>query len=655
MMKKSVSITVIVVFILMFAHIKVSAQYVLKEADLQYELYNYSKAVVLYTEAYQKKKTLRTVERLADSYRLMRDFKQAESWYAILVAMDGATPEAYKWYAEMLMNNAKYSEAKEQFTKYAAASKNLTNPQTEQIKFWQNSCDSALKWMRKPNRVILTNEKNLNSAQSDWSAIPYQDGILFSSDRTISGMGKAGSGKRFLKFDGSNLPEKNVYGWTGNRYLRIYQKSNDSDSIAVFPIKDASEYHIAAPSFSADGNEVFFTLTKIPEKIEKVKGSPVTLNIAIYSSKKQGNAWSEPISFRYNNIQKWSVGDPFLSQDGKILYFVSDMPGGKGGTDIYFCKRTEDNQWTEAVNLSAVNTNGNERSPMVHNNFLYFSTDGNITMGGLDIYKAKMDGSNIGKTENMGYPINSPQDDFAYQPKGKAKGYLASNRDGGLGSDDIYSFIEQQQLIFKLEGTVFNKETKLPLVNAIVGLKKVDGVPLKIQTDDKGRYQFDLSESTDYDMTADKTNFRNATDQLTTKNLDVSKVIRKDFYLDSIIIAKPIRLENIYYDFDKFNIRPDAAKELDKLVKILKENPTIWIELGSHTDSRGNDDYNQKLSQNRANSAVRYIVSRGIDKSRITAKGYGESMLLNRCENGVKCSKEEHQLNRRTEFKIVKQ
>lgn len=654
-MKRNTIIAVLLLSALLFANLKISAQYVLKEADTQFELFNFDKAAQLYTEAYQKKKTLRATEGLAESYRLMRDFKQAASWYAILVETEGSKPEAVKWYAEMLRNNAKYSEAKEQYIKYGQLLKNATPEQLTQVTNWKNSCDSAVKWMRNPKTISITNEKQLNSAQSDWAPVIYSNGLLFTSDRTNAEAQKANTARPFLKFDGSKKPDKKTYGWTGNSYLRIYQQLPGKDSVSLFPLKTESDYHVASTTFSADEKEMYFTLTRIPKNLEKVKGGASTVNIEIFSSQKNGDTWSEPQPFRYNNLQEWSVGDPFLTADGKMLFFVSNKPGGKGGTDIYFCTRSDDGKWGEAVNLIATNSVGNERSPVLHEGYLYFSTDHGIGMGGLDIHRAKILSGGLASIENMGYPINSAQDDFTFRPTGKLKGYFASNRDGGLGQDDIYSFIEQEKLKFLVQGKVFNRETNLPLPNAVVTLKKIDGTPVMVQTDDEGKFKFNLDENTDYDLLADKTNFRSDKASITTKRLTTSTPIEQLLYLTPIVINKPIRIENIYYDFDKSNIRKDAAIELDKLVAIMKENPTIWIELGSHTDSRGNDQYNQWLSQSRANSAVQYIIDRGIEKSRITAKGYGESVPVNQCTNGVKCSEADHQLNRRTEFKIVKQ
>ncbi|SMC80844.1 OmpA family protein [Pedobacter nyackensis] len=556
---------------------KVKGQYILKEADQQYALYNYSRAIDLYERAYQKKVTLHAAERLAECYKYQQNYIQAENWSALAVAMADSKPINILHYARALQSNAKYAEAKLQYNKYSEQDKGVTEKQKN---IWLQSCDSAIRWMKEPTTITLKNEEALNSSKSDWGATKLAGNMVFASDRDIINKRRGVGNRSFLKFDGSKMPDKNTYSWTGNPYLSLYMQEG-TEGIKLFPLNAGTAYHVGPASFTADGKLVYFTLTKIDkdviyEKVEGIKNKVATANIEIYSStKNDGGEWSVPISFKYNNAKKYSVGDPYISPDGKHLYFVSNMPGGKGGTDLYVSEKNG-SEWGQPVNLKEINTEGDERSPAFDeaSNF-YFSTDGRIGMGGLDVYTAKFADGKIGEPKNLGYPTNSPQDDFAFNLLTKETGYLSSNRTGGLGLDDIYSFTLPE--------------------------------PKKVS------------------------------------------------YTDPVVLNKEIRIENIYYDFDKWNIRPDAAIELNKLVEVLKENPTIWIVLGSHTDSRGNDAYNQALSQNRANSAVEYIIKRGIDKSRITAKGYGETRLLNRCGNGVKCTIEEHQLNRRTEFTIVKQ
>lgn len=628
------------------------AQYVIKDADKQYELYNYSKAIDLYEQAYKKKETLHAAERLANAYSFVNNYVQAESWYAIASKMPNSKPENTLGYAKALQSNSKYSEAKVQYLNYADQNKKVSQ---KQLAVWVASCDSAIKWMKFPKQVELINQKALNSQQSDWGAVSYQGTLVFTSDRINSGLTTKES-KGFLKFDGTKMPDKKTYGWTGNGYLKLYIKSK-TDSLQLFPIKTGTNYHVGAASFTADGKTMYFTMTKIPGDLEKVKNMPSTVNVEIYSSTKDANGnWSEPVSFPYNNVNNYSVGDPFISTDGNSLYFASNMPGGKGGTDIYVCLKTDAGEWGKPVNLEEINTEGNERSPAFDaNNNLFFASDGRVGMGGLDIFRALRNGAGIGLVENLGYPFNSPHDDFGFSLNDKdGIAYLSSNRNGGVGSDDIYAVDRNMVLAFKLEGRVYDKKSNQPISGAIVTLAKVNGSVLKVETDENGGYKFNLSKNSEYNVSAEKTAYRSDVENLATIGLITSQVLQQNLYLEAIEINKGIRLENIYYDFDKWNIRADAAVELDKLVKIMKDNPTIWIELGSHTDSRGKDSYNLKLSQKRAESAVDYIISKGIDKNRITAKGYGETQLLNACANGVECSETEHQLNRRTEFKIVK-
>lgn len=635
------------------ANITAKAQYVIKDADKQYELFNYTQAIDLYEQAYKKKESLHAAERLAKAYAITNNYKQAESWYAIASKMPNSKPENVLGYAKALQSNSKYTEAKAQFKTYFDKNKNVSERQQE---IWLSSCDSALKWMKNPKPVQLINQKDINSAQSDWGAVAYQGSVVFTSDRKNAGLTTKESSP-FLKFDGAKTPDKKTYGWTGNGYLKLYIKS-PSDSLQLFPIRTGTQYHVGSATFTADGNTMYFTMTPIPDQLEKVKNKPSTVNVEIYSSTKdaQGN-WSDPVGFTYNDVNNYSVGDPFISTDGNSLYFSSNMPGGKGGADIYVCQKTDAGDWGKPINLAEINTEGNDRSPAFDaNNNLFFASDGYVGMGGLDVFRALREGSGIGRIENLGYPFNSPQDDFAFSLNEKGGiVYLSSNRLSGVGSDDIYTIDQKNIVAFRLEGTVYNRKTTQPIANALVTLAAVNGSTVKMETDDNGGYKFNLARETEYNVTAEKTNFRSDVENLATINLTTSQTLVQDLYIDEIELNKGIRLENIYYDFDKWNIRPDAAAELDKLVKVLVDNPTIWIELGSHTDSRSNDAYNLKLSQKRAESAVNYIISRGIAKNRITAKGYGETQLLNKCKNGVECSDADHQLNRRTEFKITKE
>lgn len=633
----------------------VKGQYIIKAANAKYELYDYIKAIDLYEQAYLKKKTLHAAERLALCYSYVQNYKEAESWSAIAVGIAGSKPDNMLYYAKALQNNAKYNEAKEAYIKYAALNKEVTPAQKA---MWILSCDSAAVWMNIPRHLTINNLKTINTQKSEWGAVTYGNDLVFSSDRNAAGRLKK-NGRPFLRFDAGHVPDRDTYGWTGNSYLRLYQQNNKSGSIVYFPVDVKTDYHVGPASFTSSGNEMYFALTRIPEKSEYVrKGNPFTVKVEIYSSKKDSaGKWGMATAFKYNKVGEYSVGDPYISKDGKKLYFTSNMPGGKGGMDIYYCKKDNAGSWSNPVNLTAVNTAGNERTPYINgDNNLYFSSDGFVGMGGLDIFKTTIVNGNFSIPVNLGYPMNSAQDDFAYKFDSLLTGYFASNRTDGLGSDDIYSFEKPKFIapIFRLQGTAYDKHTNQPLSNVIISLTKENGMPLKVQTRSDGRFEYDLDTNSTYKLIGEKTGYQRKSASLSTVKLIVSTVINRDLYFEKMELNKEIVIKDLYYDFAKADIRPDAAKELDKLIEILNDNPTIWIELGSHTDSRGRDRYNLALSQRRADAAVKYITDNGISRNRITAKGYGETRLVNECSNGVSCTEEQHQANRRTEFHIVK-
>ena len=652
----------------------IRAQTTVKKADKQYQLYNYSKDVDLYLKAYKAKKSYAIEQHLATSYYEMRDYKTAETWYAKLATRPENTPEDLYRYAEVLKTNAKYADAKEQYIRYYAMRLPVD---TIQLNYWLSSCDSAVHWIANPTTTEIKNEVYLNTPKSDWGAVKFGNNVVFASDKVSTNPAeKERKAAPLLKIDGNKGPDRFVYGWTGNAYLDLYQSvysSTSANTTKVFPIDAGTDYHVGPASFTADGSEMYFTLTEVPKnltktkkdaegvKVRKEKDDIRTIHLEIFYSKLDRNTgkWGKPKPFAYNNPSKWSVGDPFVSADGSTLFFTSDMPGGMGGTDIYYSTRVSGGTWQSPTNLVSVNTTGDERTPVLHDNDFYFSSDGQKGMGGLDVFRstreAKMNTFTYSKPVNMGTPVNSPMDDFAFNPTDSVSGYFSSNRVGGTGSDDIYSYKLHPIPELKLEGIVYNRLTRAPIPNAIVTLKRAEGGNGKFITDNSGNYHFKIAVKNNYKIKAEKEGYLADNKALSTMESVAPATLHKDLYLDRIELNRAIRLENIYYDLDRSEIRPDAARELDKLVQILIDNPTINIELGSHTDSRADDEYNMKLSRRRAQAAVEYLVTvGGIDESRIVAHGYGETRLLNKCGNGVKCSEAEHQLNRRTEFTILK-
>lgn len=671
------------------------AQYVIKEADHQYALYNFSKAITLYEEAYQKKRTLRAAERLAASYRLTNNYSQAEKWYAIAISMKGSSPENLLYYAKALQSNARYAAAKEQYQKYIATdtSAKLSDRQKHN---WLASCDSAISWMNTSSIITVENIEALNSAQSDWAAVPYQGGIVFTSDRGLVQPLK--TDKPFLRFDAASGPDEVIYGWTGNQYLRLYYKKGQ-DSVIDYPFNAGTRYHVGAATFTEDERQMFFSVTEIPRNT----GDLNTINVEIYSSQKDDRGrWQAPVPFMYNNVKAYSVGDPFITPTGDTLYFSSNMPGGNGGTDLYRCLRT-DKGWTKPQNLAWLNTEGNERCPIIdRQGHLFFSSDGGIGMGGLDIFRGPITG--VGAIVNMQYPVNSPQDDlsFTLDQYGNML-YLSSDRSGGKGADDIYRVYphvrpvmpvgtpEDEPLVdtvkkpvdttheivpiskgpveppkkpalpklaallqFSIDGTVYDSDTKEPLEYAEVTLYTSKNSIATVQTNDAGYYRFDLDTGTVYMLHGQRENYMWDEKTVSTHGLKKSTVLHQSLYLPILPVRPRLQVLNVYFDFDKATIRPEAADELNTLVKLLQQHPHMKIELRTHTDSRGNDAYNLRLSQKRSEAVVKYLISKGIEKKRLVAKGYGETKLLNHCKNGMECSEEEHQVNRRTEFMILK-
>ncbi|MBK9798910.1 MAG: OmpA family protein [Bacteroidetes bacterium] len=378
-------------------------------------------------------------------------------------------------------------------------------------------------------------------------------------------------------------------------------------------------------------------------------------NLKIFKAKLVNGKWegSEEMPF---NSDEYSVGHPTLSADGKTLYFTSDMPGGQGGSDIYFSKW--DGKWGKPQNMGPeINTPGKESFPYSHDedSSFYFSSDGNVSLGGLDIFKCKWDGSKWGSPVNIKAPLNSQKDDFAFSMKADNKsGYLSSNRGG---EDRIYEWaaIPPVEPVYYTEGTVTDKATGKPLPGAKVLFKNMDdGTEEFVTTDENGKYKYEIKPNKHYDIVASKDLYFVKKDKVFVPKSKLGESITKDLALEPIVIDKPIVIENIYYDLGKWDIRPEAAAELDKLVQFLRDNGKISIELSSHTDCRASDAYNLNLSDKRAKSAVDYLISKGIDGTRLKAKGYGETKLLNKCDDGITCTEEEHQLNRRTEIKVLK-
>ena len=636
----------------------------IKKAKTQMNLFNYSEAVSILKKTISKNdpKTINEATLLiAECYRKQNDMLNAKAWYERVLVTANTDPMNFYYYGQALRATGEYQKAKTIFLHYdSITSKDKLG------KIYAAFCDSAMAWQSHLPAYEIKNASALNSKQSDFGPAFYDNGVIFDSDRILSKM------------------DNKKYGWTGNNFLHLFCANplylddyyNDFDAPKLAPELLNQEYHDGPATFNKASTEIFLTRIFVhKDQGKKDKKNIRTHMLKIFSATRKDGKWEKLTPFFLNN-DEYSIGHPALSPDGKTLYFVSDMKGGYGGTDIFFCTR-EDGKWSNPTNIGAViNTFGNEMFPFIADTGdLYFASDGHPGFGGLDIFVSRKVDGKWTTPKNLGLPINSSYDDFSLaEYKNTGKGLFCSNRPDGKGADDLYCFnrISVEKPISPavilppvsvaanlppdlVSGCVKDKTTLEPIPGATVflldnELRKV----LVMKANSNGCFKTPVKKGTPYllkamqnDYTADCLPFSFDVAQ---SRPDLS--IPRDLLLDKLAVNRKFRLENIYYDFDKWNIRKDAEPSLNNLIRIMKEN-AITIELGSHTDCRGSDEYNLRLSQHRVESAVQYIVSAGIDPSRITAHGYGEIQLVNKCRNGVPCTESEHQANRRTEFKVL--
>lgn len=711
------------------------AQASVKKADNDYKNYSYSKVI----DRLEDKKDLSTSSwrELAESYKMAGDYANAESSYAKVVAASDRTAQDVYAYAQVLKMNGKYAEAQQQMEAYAAM-----NAGDSRVQLVNQNKTYAIDLLKDKGQFEVK-DLAVNSAQQDFGAVYYKDEVVYTSS-------KHDINSAYRRWNGNGLP-----------YLDLYIGKPEANGEITQPEKLSrlnKKYHEGPATYSKDGNTVIYT-----EDNYREKSSDGVRKLELVESHYKDGKWSERVPFPLNN-KDYSVGHPSLSADGNTLYFASDMPGGKGGVDLYKATRNPDGSWGKAENLGdKINTEGNEEFPFIHESGLFFfASDGRPGLGGLDIFATQIKDGQFSKVINPGVPLNSSKDDFTFAlSSDMSKGYFASNREGGKGDDDIYSFVLLKPFKFgkTIKGTAKDKTGGI-LAGVLVELKDDKGQVVKTaETKDDGTYSFEVEENQQYDLRGSKDKYFDGANKANTntpddvivsdlvlekdpglslyalvtdatskqplegvkvsmldnvtgkpvddfttpasgdhrKPLAANKIgdhlsytvkLEKPGYLTKTIIfnyditkageikmnealdlsigkmevggdlAKMIDIKPIYFDLGKYNIRKDAAVELDKIVKIMNEYPNMVVELGSHTDCRGSAASNMKLSDNRAKASATYIKKHISKPDRIYGKGYGESKLKNgcACEGTVKstCTEEEHQQNRRTEFIIVK-
>ncbi len=616
-----------------------------EKANEEFDKYAYIDARKIYLKVVEEGYSSPQVyKNLADTYYFNGDYDEAATWYRKLIAAYPGDTEADYYYraAQSYKSVGLYDEADEMMRTYAAlgTGKLVVKNFLEDPEYLKNIAFGA--------RGYELEEVSINmDSVSDFGPSFYGDKLVYSTARTVTEGGK-------------------IHEWNEQPFLDLFVADMDATGVLSNPEPLSGDvntpFHESNAAFSKDGRTMYFTRNNFTDG-KKGKDKNKTIRLKLYKATKSGeNFWTnvEELSFNSDN---YSVAHPTLSLDGTKLYFASDMPGTLGMSDLWYVDLKADGTYGEPMNLGpSINTEARESFPFIsEENNLYFSSDGRSGLGGLDVFVTGLNeqGKHQGKIVNLGEPANSSQDDFGFVIReSKRLGYVSSNRSGTSGSvnDEIYRV--QEQCIVEITGIVFDKDTKDLLPGSTVYLLDENNSPLdEMIVGEDARYRF-KSQACETTYTVRATKDRYFPNEIQVVTPDKTATITVDIPLTIDDPCPPedlgcrLKLKPIYFDFDRHNIRPDAEVELAKILSAMKEYPQLIIHIESHTDSRAPKAYNETLSEKRAQSTLNWLVSNGIDRSRLTAKGYGENQLVNNCSDGVNCTEEEHQLNRRSMFII---
>ncbi|GAA4896174.1 OmpA family protein [Flaviramulus aquimarinus] len=616
-----------------------------KLADKFFDNYAYVKASELYEKAIENgDDSQHVLTRLGDCYYNNSNSEKAVVWYSKAVNKYDKIPAEYLFkYIQTLKSLGNYTEADIWMKKF-----NDIHNQDSKTKNYDTSSFTKYSELLSNDDKTVIKIVNLpiNSNLSDFGSYIHNNQLFFASSK------------------GTDETEK--YAWNKEPFLDLFQVSvEDKEGELEFGVpnfinasKVNTDYHEATVAISNDGQTLYFTRDNVTRKNKLDYDNKGTTHLKIYKATRIEDSWSDIKELPFND-EVYSTGHPALSSDNKKLYFVSDREGGFGQTDIYEVDILENNKFSKPKNLgNKINTAGREMFPFVSkDSTFYFSSDGHLNLGLLDIFKSNIIKDQAAEPENLGAPYNSGYDDFAFYADSNDvnnRGYFSSNRPGGQGNDDIYSFTSYE-CSQKITGIVRDSDTNEILENAVVKLINETGKVInEVTTSSDGAYTFDADCNKTYVVLGTKPDYKDEKKELVLGNKN-NEITNADLYLEPLIKGNQIVINPIFFDFDKWNIRTDAEYELEKVIDVLRAHPGMIIKVESHTDSRGSNRYNMKLSDRRAKSSTEYITSRGIDNNRIESSiGYGENQLLNKCVDGVKCTPDEHQLNRRTQFIIIK-
>jgi outer membrane protein OmpA-like peptidoglycan-associated protein/tetratricopeptide (TPR) repeat protein len=619
----------------------------LATADKKYDGYAYVDAIKTYERVAEKGyKSADLFKKLGNAYYFNAEFDKAAKWYGELFTMDTANlePEYYYRYAQSLRAIDQNDKANEMMELFNQKSSNDTRAKL----FKKNT--NYLEAIKANSGRYNVEDAGINSMYSDYGTALYSDKLIFASARDTGSLGQR------------------KHKWTNQYFTNLYTADLGQDMTPSTPKKfDGtinSKFHESTPTFSSDGKTMYFTRNNYLDGKKGKDGNKITL-IKIYKATLENDKWTNVTELPFDS-DNYSTAHPALSPNGKTLYFASDMPGTLGQSDLFKVTINDDGTFGNPENLgNTINTEGRETFPFINDeNEIFFASDGHPGLGGLDVFMAKInaDGT-FSEVQNVGADVNSPKDDFAYLIDTKSRrGFFTSNRDGGQGYDDIYKFLETRRLICEqlLYGEITDIKTGELLANTKITLYDNQFKVVNTATsDDKGKYSFTVECGKTYSVRAEKPEYTTKEEKITiaatTGKTYLPIALEKEICKVAVgdDLGKCFGIKMIYFDLDKSNIRPEAALDLEKILDVLNQNPTMKIDIRSHTDSRQTFKYNEALSERRAKSTINWLVKNGIDKSRLTGKGYGETQLVNKCADDVICSEDEHQLNRRSEFIIT--
>ena len=610
-----------------------------------YNNYAYIDAIKTYERVAEKGyKSEDMFKKLGNSYYFNSEFDKAAKWYGELFAMNTVVePEYYYRYAQSLKSTGDLAKANQMLDLFNQKSKKDTRGKLYE------SDKNYLDQIKANSGRYKIEDAGINSKYSDYGTAFYQNKIVFASARDTGSLGQR------------------KHKWTGEYFTNLYQSDVDSDfnpnTPKKFKSKINSKFHESTPVFTKDGKTVYFTRNNYIDGKKGKDENKITL-IKIYKATLENDKWTNIMELPFNS-NNYSTAHPALSPDEKILYFASDMPGTFGQSDIYKVAINNNGGFGPPENLGpGINTEGKETFPFVTDeNEIYFASDGHPGLGGLDVFVGKLNEKGVSNIQNVGADINSPKDDFAYIIDTKSRrGFFTSNKDGGQGSDDIYKFIETRRLacVQELYGTITDLATGAVLPNTKLTL--YDNAFKIVNTgysDQNGNYTFPVECGLIYNVRAEKEKYTTKEQSVTilkeNGRTNLSIALEKSECVVTIgdDLGKCFGIKMIYFDLDKSNIRREAALDLEKILDVLKEHPTMKLDIRSHTDSRQTHKYNEALSDRRAKSTIKWLIQNGVSPNRLTGKGYGETQLVNGCSDGVPCTEAEHQMNRRSEFIIT--